>query len=319
MTDRCDLRCRYCIPEEAPTWLPREALLSFEEMTRLVRVAVSLGVRKVRITGGEPLLRRDVPKLVRMLRAIEGLDDLALTTNGTRLTKYAAALAEAGLSRVNVSLDSLQEDTFFAMTRRKALGEVLQGIEAALREGLGPVHLNCVVMRGVNDREVIDFASFARERGVTVRFIEFMPLEHGTEWGPDVWVSGAEIHARIHERFPLLPTPRDDPHAPSRDWRFADGSAGAVGFINSVSEPFCAQCNRIRVTADGKLRTCLFSQREHDLRRVLRAPANDGSGQGSDDELRACLVGAVRTKEKKHHITDGLFVKPGRSMSQIGG
>ncbi len=311
VTDRCDLRCVYCIPEDIE-WLPRAQLLTLEETARVARLAVAGGVRKLRITGGEPLLRRDLPQLVKMLASIPGLADLALTTNGTQLARLAGPLRRAGLERVNVSLDSLDPETFQRMAQRDALPRVLEGIEAAVAAGLWPIRINTVPVRGLNDHEVVRFAALARERGFEVRFIEFMPLEHGERWGRDVLVPGKELRERIAAQWPLVPDPACDPHAPSRDWLFADGSPGLVGFIDSVTAPFCASCNRIRLTADGKLRTCLFSVREHDLRGLIR------SGAG-DEALMERLHGAVATKELKHHISDGLFVKPERPMSRIGG
>lgn len=311
VTDRCDLRCFYCIPEDIE-WLPRKALMSFEEIERVARLAVGAGVRRIRLTGGEPLLRRDLPVLVEKLAGIPGLEDLALTTNATQLGRLARPLAEAGLDRVNVSLDSLDPGTFRELTRRDALVQVLRGIDAADAAGLRPISINCVVIRGRNDREAVDFARLARERGFEVRFIEFMPLEHGARWGRDVMVPGHELRERIGAAHPLRPRPDRDPHRPSRDWVFADGAPGMLGFIDSVTEPFCEACNRIRLTADGKIRTCLFSLREHDLLGAMRAGADDA-------EVVGLLTGAVSTKELKHHITDGMFVKPERTMSRIGG
>jgi cyclic pyranopterin phosphate synthase len=311
VTDRCDLRCVYCIPEDIE-WLPRAQLLTLEEIARLARLAVAGGVRKIRLTGGEPLLRRDLPRLIEMLAAIPGLEDLALTTNGTQLTRLAASLRQAGLERVNVSLDSLEPETFRKMAQRDALPSVLEGIDAAVAAGLRPIRINTVAIRGLNDQEVVRFAELARDRGFEVRFIEFMPLEHGERWGRDVLVPGKELRERIAAVHPLVPDPDCDPHAPSRDWLFADGAPGLVGFIDSVTQPFCSSCNRIRLTADGKLRTCLFSVREHDLRELLR-------GGASDEAVLERLHGVVATKELKHHISDGLFVKPERTMSRIGG
>ena len=311
VTDRCNFRCHYCIPEDIE-WLPRRELLTLEELARVAGVAVACGIRKLRLTGGEPLLRKNLPHLVRDLATIPGVEDLALTTNGTELERLARPLAEAGLRRVNLSLDSLDRENFARIAQRDALGAVLAGLDAAEAAGLTPLSLNCVVIRGMNDHEIVDFARLARARGFEVRFIEFMPLEHGQRWGEQALVPGYELRERIGAVFPLVPSPAQDRHAPSRDWVFADGAPGVVGFIDSVTEPFCASCNRIRLTADGKLRTCLFSLAEHDLRGALRAGA-------SDLEIARLLHRAVRTKELKHHITDGLFVKPERTMSRIGG
>jgi cyclic pyranopterin phosphate synthase len=311
VTDRCDLRCVYCIPEDIE-WLPRAQLLTLEEISRLARLAVAGGVRKIRLTGGEPLMRRDLPRLIEMLSAIPGLADLALTTNGTQLARLAEPLARAGLRRVNVSLDTLDRATFAKMAQRDALERVLEGIEAAVAAGLQPIRINNVPIRGLNDHEAVAFAGLARERGFEVRFIEFMPLEHGRRWGTDVLVPGKELRERISARWPITPDPDLDPHSPSRDWLFADGAPGLVGFIDSVTQPFCSACNRIRLTADGKLRTCLFSVREHDLRELLRSGA-------SDEAVMARLHEVVATKELKHNVTDGLYVKPERTMSRIGG
>ena len=312
VTDRCNFRCLYCIPEEDIEWLPKGQLATLEELARIARVAVACGVKKLRVTGGEPLLRKNLPTLIADLAKIPGLQDLALTTNGTELPRLAGALRGAGLERVNVSLDSLDRDTFQKLAQRDALDAVLAGIDAAEAAGLLPLSINCVAIRGVNDGEAVAFARFARERGFEVRFIEFMPLEHGQRWGHHALVPGHELRARVEEAFPLRPAPDQDPHAPSKDWVFADGAPGRMGFIDSVTAPFCATCNRIRLTADGKLRTCLFSLREHDLLGPMRAGI-------SDEELAGLLRGAVAQKELKHHITDGLFVKPERTMSQIGG
>ncbi|CAG1005590.1 GTP 3',8-cyclase [Myxococcaceae bacterium] len=311
VTDRCNLRCVYCMPEDIP-WLPRAQLLSLEELARVARIVVASGVRKIRLTGGEPLLRRDLPTLIELLAEIPGLDDLALTTNGTQLARLAGPLRKAGLRRVNVSLDSLDRENFARMAQRDVLAQVLAGIDAAAEASLAPVRINCVPMRGVNDHEALAFAKLARERGFEVRFIEFMPLEHGDRWGRDVMVAGSELRQRIDAVHPLVPDPGCDEHSPSRDWRFADGAPGVIGFIDSMSRPFCAHCNRIRLTADGKLRTCLFSVREHDLRELLRRGA-------SDEEILARLRAVVATKELKHHVGDGLYVKPERTMSRIGG
>ena len=311
VTDRCGFRCKYCMPAEGMRWLERSELLSFEEIERLVGVLVEMGVRDVRLTGGEPLVRRQLPRLVAMLAAIPGLRELALTTNGYQLERDAEALVSAGVTRFNVSVDSLQRERFNEITRRDALEQVLRGLEvlASFPEA-HPIKVNAVAMRGFTEAEVIPFAHFAREHPYEVRFIEFMPLDADHAWTPDDVLSGEEIRAAIHAVFPLEPEPRK-PSATARTYRFADGR-GRIGFINPVSEPFCGDCNRIRVTADGQLRTCLFSLRETDLRSVLR-------GGADDDELEAVLRDAVWRKELKHHIGDPGFVQPARTMSAIGG
>jgi cyclic pyranopterin phosphate synthase len=311
VTDRCGFRCRYCMPAEGMKWLERSELLSFEEIERLVRVLVEMGVHDIRLTGGEPLVRRELPRLVAMLSAIPGLQELALTTNGYQLERDAQALVSAGVTRFNVSVDSLQRERFSEMTRRDALTQVLRGLEvlASFPEA-HPIKVNAVAMRGFTEVEVIPFARFAREHPYEVRFIEFMPLDADHAWTLDDVLTGEEIRAAIHAVFPLEPEPRK-PSATARTYRFADGR-GRIGFINPVSEPFCADCNRIRVTADGQLRTCLFSLRETDLRAVLR-------GGADDDELEAVLRDAVWRKELKHHIGDAGFIQPARTMSAIGG
>ncbi len=292
-------------------WLDRDELLSFEELERLVRVLVEMGIRDVRLTGGEPLVRRGLPSLAAMLRAIPGLHELALTTNGYQLERDAAALVAAGVNRFNVSVDSLQRERFAAMTRRDVLDQVLRGLEVlAGFPQAHPIKVNAVAMRGFTESELIPFARFAREHPYEVRFIEFMPLDADHAWTPDDVLSGEEIRAAIDAVFPLEPETRS-PSSTARTFRFADGQ-GRIGFINPVSEPFCADCNRIRVTADGQLRTCLFSLRETDLRAVLR-------GGGGDDELEQTLRDAVWRKELKHHIGDPGFVQPDRTMSAIGG
>jgi cyclic pyranopterin phosphate synthase len=311
VTDRCGFRCRYCMPAEGMQWLPRTDLLSFEEIERVVRVLVEMGVRDVRLTGGEPLVRRDLPVLAALLRAIPGLGELAITTNGYLLERDAGALVAAGIDRFNVSLDSLQRERFEEMTRRDALAKVLRGLEVlAAHPQAHPIKVNAVAMRGFTEDEVIPFARFAREHPYEVRFIEFMPLDADHGWSADDVLTGEEIRAMIHAVYPLEPEPRE-PSATSRTYRFADG-LGRIGFINPVSEPFCGDCNRIRITADGQLRTCLFSLRETDLRGLLRSGADD-------DELATALRDAVWRKELKHHIGDPGFVQPARTMSAIGG
>jgi len=308
VTDRCNFRCTYCMPEDGLTWLPRSEVLTFEELERLARVLVERhGIRSIRLTGGEPTVRAHLPVLVGKLAALPV--DLALTTNGATLAAVAPALAAAGLRRVNVSLDSLRPDRFEALTRRDELAAVLEGIDAALAAGLTPVKVNVVVMRGVNEDEVVDLAAFGRDRGVTVRFIEWMPLDGSDAWRDDQVVTQAEILERIAAAFPLEPILRG--HEPAERFRYLDGQ-GEVGVIPSVTRPFCEQCDRLRLTADGQLRSCLFSLEDHDLREILRAG-------GSDDDLSAAIEACVTAKWAGHAIGQVHFVRPGRSMSQIGG
>ncbi|HEX8207379.1 MAG TPA: GTP 3',8-cyclase MoaA [Solirubrobacteraceae bacterium] len=309
VTDRCNFRCQYCMPAEGLPWLDRSAVLSFEEIERLVALFASMGVRDVRLTGGEPLVRRAFPALAAKLAPL--VDDLSVTTNGFLLERDAEALVRAGVNRFNVSIDSLQRDRFFEMTRRDALPRVLAGLEAlAAFPEAHPIKVNAVALRGFTEDEVVPFAHFAREHPYEVRFIEFMPLDADRAWEIDKVLTGEEIRAAIHEVFPLEPEPRDA-HATARVYRFADGR-GRIGFINPVSEPFCGDCNRIRLTAEGKLRTCLFSINETDLRGPLRSGA-------SDDELERIVREAVWRKELKHRVNEPGFVQPARSMSAIGG
>jgi cyclic pyranopterin phosphate synthase len=311
VTDRCNFRCQYCMPAEGLPWLDRADVLDFEELERLVGLLASMGVGDVRLTGGEPLVRRDFPRLAGMLAAVDGVRELALTTNGYLLGRDAEALVAAGIDRFNVSIDSLQRDRFFALTRRDALGQVLEGLEtlAAFPEA-HPIKVNAVAIRGYTEQELLPFARFAREHPYEVRFIEWMPLDADHAWSRDQVLTGAEARAAIHAVWPLEPEPRE-PSATARVYRFADGH-GRIGFVNPVSEPFCSDCNRIRLTADGRLRTCLFSLHETDLRGPLRAGA-------SDDDLEQVVRAAVWRKELKHHVNDPGFVQPERSMSRIGG
>jgi cyclic pyranopterin phosphate synthase len=311
VTDKCNFRCRYCMPAEGLEWLPREEVLSFEEITRLVRVMAAMGVSEVRLTGGEPLVRRDLPELVRMVAAVPGVDDLSLTTNGVLLDRLAEPLVEAGLRRVNVSLDTLSHVRFAEMARRDALERVLAGLEEAERyPELRPIKVNCVAIRGFTETEVPALAELARRKPYVVRFIEFMPLDADGTWRDDEVLTGAEIRAIIEERWPLVEI-RAKASSTARRFRFADG-AGEVGFVNPVSEPFCSSCDRIRLTADGQLRTCLFSRREWDLKGPLREGV-------SDEELADAIRWAIRHKELKHRINEAGFVRASRSMSQIGG
>ena len=311
VTDRCNFRCQYCMPADGLPWLEREAVLSFEEIERLVRIFASMGVGDVRLTGGEPLVRRDFPRLVAMLAQVDGIDDLSLTTNGYLLERDAAALVEAGIDRVNVSLDTLERDRFFQMTRRDSLPQVLRGLEELARHPeVHPIKVNAVAIRGFTEQEAVPFADFARSTAFQVRFIEFMPLDADRNWSPDQVLTGDELREIIGAVHPIEEVPRQ-PSSTARVFRFRDGQ-GEIGFINPVSEPFCSDCNRVRLTADGKLRTCLFSVNETDLRQPLRAGA-------SDDELADVIRDAVWRKELKHRVGEKGFRQPPRTMSAIGG
>jgi cyclic pyranopterin phosphate synthase len=308
ITDRCNFRCEYCMPEEGMVWQPRDELLTFEEIERIARVCVDrYGFTGIRLTGGEPTVRAHLPVLVAKLAALG--TDLAMTTNGASLALVADELHRSGLKRINISLDSLRRERFLAVTRRDALDRVMEGIDAALAAGFDPVKINCVLMRGVNDDEVVDFATFGREKGVTVRFIEFMPLDADGAWGPDRVVPGAEVVDAIGAVYPLEPVVRGS--EPASTWRYLDGK-GEIGVIASVSEPFCGTCDRVRLTADGMFRNCLFAVRETDLRTVLR-------NGGDDDAVAAAVEAEVGRKWAGHSIGKVNFIRPDRSMSQIGG
>jgi GTP 3',8-cyclase len=311
VTDRCNFRCQYCMPAEGLPWLERAEILTFEEIVRLVSVFASMGVDEVRLTGGEPLVRRDFPELARMLAEIEDVHELSVTTNGFLLGRDAERLVRAGIDRFNVSVDSLQRDQFYKLTRRDALEQVLHGLEvlAAFPEA-HPIKVNAVAIRGFTEQEVLPFAELARRSPYEIRFIEFMPLDADHAWTPSQVLTGAEIRAAIQAVYPLEAEPRE-PSATARVYRFADGP-GRIGFINPVSEPFCADCNRVRLTADGRLRTCLFSLNETDL----RGPVREGA---SDTELDEIIRAAVWRKELKHHVGEPGFIQPERSMSAIGG
>ena len=311
VTDRCNFRCQYCMPADGLPWLDREEVLRFEEIERVVALLARMGVTDVRLTGGEPLVRREFPRLVSMLARVEGVEDLSLTTNGYLLERDAAALVDAGITRVNVSIDSLQRDRFFQLTRRDSLPRVLRGLEAiGAFPQVAPIKVNAVALRGFTEEEALPFAEFARSTSYQVRFIEFMPLDGDHAWSSDQVLTGEEIRAIVHRVHPLEEVPRE-PHSTARVFRFTDGR-GELGFINPVSEPFCADCNRIRLTADGKLRTCLFSIHETDLREPLRAGA-------SDEELERVVRDAVWRKELKHRVGEPGFRQPPRTMSAIGG
>jgi cyclic pyranopterin phosphate synthase len=312
VTDRCNIRCFYCMPQEDLRFLPRRELLSFEEIARFAQVVSSLGVRKLRLTGGEPLVRQDLPTLVSLLAALPGIDDLALTTNGILLAEQAAALRAAGLSRINISLDSLREETFARISRRTGLDRVLAGIEAARRAGFERIRLNAVAIRGLTEAEIVPLVEFARARGMEMRFIEYMPLDAEHRWDHDQVLTGAEIRRRLEaELGPLEPLSGGDPSQPAADYRFADGH-GVVGFINPVSEPFFGDCNRLRLTAEGQVRNCLFSTEEWDARALLRSGA-------SDAELERLVRACVAAKRSGHGIDTPEFVQPSRAMYQIGG
>ena len=299
------------MPADGLPWLERSELLTFEEIERLVRVFAAMGVEELRLTGGEPLVRRDFPRLVSMLAPVPGLRDLSLTTNGYLLERDAEALVDAGIDRVNVSIDSLQRDRFFQITRRDSLPQVLRGLDALARHpSVHPIKVNAVAMRGFTEEEALPFAAFARSTAFQVRFIEFMPLDADHAWSADQVLTGEELRAIIHAVHPLEELPRE-PSATARVFRFADGR-GEIGFINPVSEPFCADCNRVRLTAEGKLRTCLFSVNETDLREPLRAGATDA-------RLVELIRDAVWRKELKHHVGEPGFIQPPRTMSAIGG
>ncbi len=309
VTDRCNFRCTYCMPAEGLDWMAREDLLTYEELTRVARVCVErFGFNGIRLTGGEPTVRANLPVLIEQLSSL-GVD-LSLTTNGTTLTNLASALVSAGLERINISLDSLKRERFEQITRRDELDKVLEGIDAAVGAGLAPVKINCVVMRGVNDDEIVDFARFGRERGVTVRFIEFMPLDAQGEWTNEQVVTKAEIVAAIGDVFPLEPVAERESD-PAARWRYVDGG-GEFGVIPSVTEAFCESCDRVRLTADGMLRHCLFATRELDLRTLLR-------NEATDDDLAAAITAEVGAKWAGHQINQVHFIRPARSMSQIGG
>jgi cyclic pyranopterin phosphate synthase len=311
VTDRCNFRCRYCMPADGLPWLDRRDLLTYEEIERVVRIMVGIGIEDVRLTGGEPLVRRELPRLVAMLADIDGLRDLSLTTNGYLLERDAAALARAGLRRMNVSVDSLDPQRFAELTRRDALARVLRGLEAVAAEpSIQRVKVNAVALRGFTEDEVGRFCELARTSRFQVRFIEFMPLDADRSWSPDAVLTGAELRELIRAIHPIEELPRE-PSATARVYRFSDG-AGEIGFISPVSEPFCADCNRVRLTAEGELRTCLFSHRETDLRGPMR-------GGAADDEIERIVRDAVWRKELKHHVGEAGFVQPSRTMSAIGG
>lgn len=313
LTDRCNFRCFYCLPHGEPALARKDTILTFEEIERITEIMVSLGIQKVRLTGGEPLIRKDVPSLVaKLARFKPALVDIALTTNGFDLPRHADDLMTAGLDRVTISLDSLNEERFREITGVDALPRVIAAIETAKRLGFDPVKINAVIIRGRNDDELVEFARFAREYDVHMRFIEFMPLDSGHGWSRDLMVSGREIRDAINAVYPM--TLKETARGSGTSWKyeFEDGASGEIGIIAPVTEMFCGQCSRIRLTADGQIRTCLFSSTEYDLRGLLRS----GAGR---DEIVEFIEDAVSKKEPRHYINDAEFVQPARTMSFIGG
>ena len=312
VTDRCNIRCFYCMPNEHVRFKPRDEILTFEEIERFVRVTSRMGVNKLRLTGGEPLVRSGLAELVRKLAAIPGIRDIALTTNGILLAEQAGGLKAAGLKRLNVSLDGLSEETFRQISRREGLQRVLQGIETAQRLGFAKIRLNAVAIHGITEAEVVPLGRFARERGLELRFIEFMPLDAENHWQHDQVLSGDVIRRILEaELGPLIPIQRTDPSQPAVDYQFADGG-GRIGFINPVTQPFCGDCNRLRLTAEGNVRNCLFSTIEWDARQIMR------SG-GRDADLADLVRDCVSEKKAGHGIDTPQFVRPQRAMYQIGG
>jgi cyclic pyranopterin phosphate synthase len=311
VTDRCNLRCVYCMPEAGLPWIPKAEILTFEEIERVVRAAAPLGVRSIRLTGGEPLVRRDLPRLVARLAAIDGIEDIALSTNGLLLADLASELRAAGLRRVNISLDTLREDRFTAIARRPGLNRVLAGIDAALAAGLGPLKINCVVMRGQNDDEVADFTAFTRERAVFVRFIELMPVTENAALQSDAYVPSGELLDRIAQGADLLPVAGPGGNGPARYYAFA-GAAGAIGVISPLSHDYCETCNRVRLSADGQLKLCLFGDTGIDLRTPLRRGADAG-------DLGAIFTSAMAIKPERHHLDLGKPASAMRAFSEIGG
>jgi cyclic pyranopterin phosphate synthase len=312
VTDRCNIRCFYCMPEETPDYVPKAEILTYEEILRFVHVAAGLGIKKIRLTGGEPLVRRDLAVLVGKLTRVPGIQDVALTTNGLLLAEQAQALFDAGLRRINVHLDTLDPGRFRWISKRDGLDRVLDGIETVRRIGYHPVKLNAVAVKGVTEEDLVPLARFGRERGIQVRFIEFMPLDSGRTWRRDQVLLAEDILAILaREIAPLSPSPDQDPRAPAADYDFADG-VGSVGIIASVSRPFCGACNRIRLTADGKLRNCLFARDEMDARALLRGGAGDA-------EIAALIRRSVGAKWEGHDINSARFIQPARPMYAIGG
>jgi GTP 3',8-cyclase len=310
VTDRCNFRCVYCRSADPENYRDHDEILSWPELDRLAGIFIELGIRKIRITGGEPLVREGVESFIARLRSL-GVKDLSMTTNGHLLAERRDKLLASGLHRINISLDSLDPGRFERITRTHSFDKVLAGIQSAQESRLAPAKINAVLVRGINDDEVESFAEFARNRAVIMRFIEFMPLDADRHWTRNLVVPASEVHDRIHARWPLVPIPHDRSET-ARKYRFSDGAPGEIGLIAPVTQPFCGHCSRIRLTADGKLRTCLFSKDDHDLRGLLRRGA-------SDTEIEASIRAEVNEKEEGHHINDSGFVPPSRTMVFIGG
>ncbi|MDG3002897.1 GTP 3',8-cyclase MoaA [Paludisphaera mucosa] len=311
VTDRCNIRCVYCMPEKVE-FMPRERLLSYEEIARFVAIVAPLGIDKIRLTGGEPLLRKDLDVLVRMIKAIDGVADVGMTTNGMLLAPMARRLRDAGLERINVSLDTLDPGRFERLSRRPGLEDAIEGVLAAKREGFDPVKLNAVIIRGFNEEDIAPLGRFAREHGLEVRFIEYMPLDAGHLWEREKVVFAAEIlDVLTREIGPLAPTPDQDPRAPALDYDYLDGG-GRVGLIASVSRPFCMSCNRLRLTSDGKIRNCLFALEETDVRDLLRSDT-------PDEAVARAVAASVAAKWEGHEINTARFIQPDRPMYSIGG
>ena len=312
VTDRCNIRCFYCMPDENVTFLPQKEILSFEEIRRFVSICSRLGVDRVRITGGEPLVRAQLEKLISMLVQVAGIQQVALTTNGVLLSDQAKKLKDAGLHRLNISLDTLDEATFFRLSRRKGLNRVLEGIDKAIEVGFERVRLNAIAIAGLTDSEIIPLVNFAMEKRLEIRFIEFMPLDADQNWASDQVLNGEKIKQIIQTRFGELEVcHRDDPSQPAVDYKFASGR-GRVGFINPVSQPFCHSCNRLRLTAEGKIRNCLFSTTEWNVMELLR-------GDFTDSEISDLILDCVANKKAAHGIDSADFSRPEKAMYQIGG
>ena len=312
VTDRCNIRCFYCMPADNVEFMPKDHLLTFEEITRVARVGTTLGIDRLRLTGGEPLVRRDLHRLVEMLVKLPGIQDIGLTTNGILLAEQAQTLRDAGLTRLNISLDALDAPTFERVTRRAGFDKVIEGIQAARDAGFRPIKLNAVSVRGMTEEQIVPFGRLARETDTVVRFIEFMPLDADSQWQRDKVLFAREIIQILEAEFgALVAQPTEHPHAPAQEYQFADGR-GRIGLIASVSQPFCSSCNRFRVTADGKLRNCLFSLEETDVRPLLR-------GEGTDQQLAAAMLACIAAKKEGHEINTARFIQPDRPMYSIGG